>query len=159
MLKITTKVWAWPTLRTPTKLRKVIRANKTVAVTFMKSGPPEKNALRYAPNPMSAKALLRRRLNHKPNPAMVPVAGPKARSKYTYEPPDVGIAVASSAFESAAGITKIPAMRYARKTESPVFENARPGSTKIPEPSIVEILIAIIVPSPRRRSNCCEPKC
>ena len=70
---------------------------------FVNPGAICTNMDRYAPKPTKAKALLKRRDNQSPMPAMVPRSGPKARSMYTYVPPEEGIAVANSDFDSAAG--------------------------------------------------------
>ena len=58
---------------------------------------------RYAPKPTKSKELFNYKESHNPIPEIVPISGPKARSIYTYVPPDEGIAVANSDFDSAAG--------------------------------------------------------
>ena len=98
---------------------------------------------KYAPNPTKAKELLSNSDSQRPIPEIVPNRGPKALSIYTYAPPDFGIAVASSDLDKAAGKIQIAAIRYATQIEDPVLAAAIPGKTKIPDPSIPAILIAI----------------
>ena len=97
---------------------------------------------RYALNPTRENALFKRSESHSPKPAMVPKSGPKALSMYTYVPPDLGIAVPSSDFESTAGRIQIAATRKANHTEEPVISTAYPGKTNIPL-NIPPILTAI----------------
>ncbi|ERG88380.1 MAG: hypothetical protein J07HX5_00524 [halophilic archaeon J07HX5] len=99
---------------------------------------------RYAPSPASANADLNVSENHEPIPAIVPNNGPSARSIYRYVPPACGIAVAISAFESAAGSTTNADSTYARITAGPAFLNPSAGSTKMPLPIIAPMLIIIV---------------
>ena len=58
-------------------------------------------------------------------------------------PPDCGMAVANSDFESTLGKMNSPENIYANQRYSPIIPAATPGRTKIPVPSIPPILIAI----------------
>ena len=126
-----------------------------IAMAFMRSGTllwllPQIPAsiltitYRYALRPTNEKALFKSRESQSPRPDTVPNKGPKARSIYTYVPPDLGIAVASSDFDKTAGRIQRAATKKANQTEEPVIPTAIPGNTKIPL-SIPPILIAIAV--------------
>ena len=83
---------------------------------------------------------------------MVPNKGPKALSIYTYVPPDLGIAVPNSDFESTAGRIQRAATRKASHTDDPVIPTASPGKTNIPL-NIPPILTAIAPGSDNVLSN------
>jgi hypothetical protein len=70
---------------------------------------------------------------------------------------DSGIAVPSSALDSAAGSTTTAARRYAITTLDPALRNPLAGSTKIPLPIIAPILIISVGSSPRLRSRSLLP--
>ena len=90
-----------------------INANKTKAAISILILIPIISSIthRYALNPISANADLSMKFAHNPRPEMVPNIGPNVFWTYTYEPPEVGIAVANSDLETAAGKTIIAAKR------------------------------------------------
>ena len=124
--------------------RKTIKARKIIEKYSIGTLVISDTIIKYAPSPTKANELFSNNDIHNPNPEIVPNNGPKARSIKTYAPPDFGIAVASSDFESAAGTINSAAIKYASQIEDPVFAAAIPGNTKIPLPSIPPILIAMI---------------
>ncbi len=64
------------------------------------------------------------------------------QAKRRLVPPDLGIAVASSDFDSTAGRIHRAATKKASQTDEPVIPTAKPGNTKIPL-SIPPMLTAI----------------
>ena len=110
-------------------------------------------------NPISANADLSMKFAHNPRPEIVPNIGPNVFWTYTYDPPEVGIAVANSDLETAAGRTIIAARRYASQTPPtglvppPISNIANAGRTKRPEPSIAESEMITTAPSPSFRSR------
>ena len=63
--------------------RNKINSKNARAIYFVSSGDKFTRIDKYAPKPTKAKALLNKRDNHNPIPAIVPKNGPKARSIYT----------------------------------------------------------------------------
>ena len=86
-----------------------IRTSRTIAILSKCSSisifNTPSNTQRYALNPIRAKADLSIKFAQSPSPDIVPIRGPNVRSTYTYEPPEEGIAVASSPLERAPGST------------------------------------------------------
>ena len=83
---------------------------------------------------------------------------------YTYDPPDVGIAVAISDLERALGRIKVAAKRKDNQTPPPnpevpcllIESAAKAGSTKSPDPSIADSEIMITPINPIDLSNGAE---
>ena len=146
---------------TPRILIPTIKASRTNAAISIFILIPISSSIthKYALNPISANADLSMKLAHNPSPEIVPNNGPNVFWTYTYEPPEVGIAVANSDFEMAAGRTIMAANRYASQTPPTGFEPppissiAKAGSTNKPEPNIAEREIMTTAPNPSLRSS------
>ena len=100
----------------------------------------------YAEKPIIAKADFSRNEAHNPNPLIVPIIGPKDRSRYTYAPPLLGIADANSDLDKAPGKNTIPANKNANQIPGPITSAAKDGRTNTPEP-ILAATVTIITPT------------
>ena len=86
---------------------------KKTAMSFVcNSVKPGLSKTANKPMPTSANALLNASENHAAKPPIVPIRGPMLRSMKKNVPPAFGMAVASSALENIAGMTKRPAITY-----------------------------------------------
>ena len=145
----TMMVWRTDALPTPTMFTSVSTDRAAMEFGLIRlaaPGPPR------MPQPDQGERRLRGQRD--PCSDACDCAHPRAHRTVDVDIGATGIAVASSALLATAGSTITPASRMDTATQGPEVAAARPGSTKIPDPSIAPTEMLTTDQKPSFRSSC-----